>query len=149
MDQFKNVYKNWMREEVESTEVQSAKDAFLTKHFPTKPVTAAGAYWGAPAFRLALVGCMALLLVLKINPLDHATVSNPEVAQLLSVESQPAAVQEVPQTVLPSIATSNTASNPVQTQIKKLGSQMGATVAYQKSFPDAQITVVWVFPKGV
>ncbi len=148
MDQFKNVYKNWMREEVESAEVQSAKDAFLAKHFPPKPVTAAGAYWGAPAFRLALVGCMALLLVLKINPLDHATVSNPEVAQILSVESQPAAVQEAPQAAS-SIVEESTEPYPIQTQIKKLGSQMGATVAYQKSFPDAQITVVWVFPKGV
>jgi len=148
MDQFKNIYKNWMREEVESTEVQSAKDAFLAKQFPSKPVTAAGAYWGAPAFRLALVGCMALLLVLKINPLDHATVSNPEVAQLLSVESQVEAVLEAPP-VAPSTVSSNTTPKPVQTQIKKLGSQVGATVAYQKSFPDAQITVVWVFPKGV
>lgn len=149
MDQFKNIYKNWMREEVESAEVQSAKDAFLAQHFPTKPVVAAGAYWKTPVFRLALVACMAILIVLKINPLDQATVSSPEVAQLLSVQSQTAATQTAPQETSLSIIENNAESTPIRTQIKKLGSQMGATVAYQKSFPDAQITVVWVFPKGV
>ena len=77
MNELNNLYKNWIKDEVSSPDVEAAKEAFLKQKFPPAPVPASGPFWGAPSFRFALVGCMALLLVLKINPIDHATVSDP------------------------------------------------------------------------
>lgn len=137
MNDLNNLYKNWIKDEVSSPDVEAAKEAFLKQKFPPTPVPAAGAFWGAPSFRFALVGCMALLLVLKINPIDHATVLDPAQVTVPALVSENQTSSQVVD-----------ASEQPQTQIKKLGSQMGPTVAYQKNFSDVQITVVWVFPKG-
>lgn len=140
MDPFKKLYQNWMKAELESPEVQSGKEAFLEKLFPPKPVPATGPFWTLPALRFAMVGCLALFAVFQVNILNHPTVSE--------INPLGTSVQQTQATDFNPAQDSNSSENTVKTQIKKIGSQVGPTLAYQKNFSDVQITVVWVFPKG-
>ncbi len=151
MDKIQNTYKNLIREEVESPEVQKARDAFLLANFPHKAPVAAGSPWKlffSPSLRLALVGCCALLVLIKTGTIDTALnqqseiVTTPVATQSVSEVAPNSMPAEKAIPAAPEITHANS------TRIKKLSSQMGATVAYQKHFPDVQITVVWVLPQG-
>ena len=147
MSEIKNIYKNWIREEIQSPEVKSAKEAFFLDRFP-KP-QAGPSPWAfalSPSFRLAIAGCLTLVILVKVGTFETVAPPSPQ-SQIHSSDEQ----------LLPQTVTSEKSITPLQMaptyqsniKIKKLSSQMGATVTYQKHFSDAQITVLWVLPQGV
>ena len=146
MDELKNSYKNWLQDEIQDPAVKSAKEAFFRERFP-KP-QAGPSPWKAvsfsPSLRLALVGCLALLVMVKIGAFETA---GPPVSQTPSVSSDEALVSTV-STANHSVVEAVSPASENRIEIKKLGSQMGPTVAYQKHFSDVDITVLWVFPQG-
>ncbi len=157
MDKIKNLYQNLIREEIESPEVQNAKEAFLRTHFKTAP--AAAGPWKktvfAPSFRLALVGCVALAVLVKIGafettpelPVTPTQQPSLEISKEINVSEQVQAPLAAIQPAVPEKTAGTGATNFNNLKIKKLTSEMGATMAYQKHFPDVQITVIWVLPE--
>ena len=151
MDEINNLYKNLIREEVESPAVQNAKEAFLRAHFPQKAPIAAGSprkIFFSPSLRLALVGCFALVVLVKTGTIDNVIQQQNQIISTPSVIQAPDAIAPQTVTVEKVISVAPAITHDSSTHIKKLSSQMGATVAYQKHFPDVQITVVWVLPQG-
>lgn len=154
MDPIQDLYKSWVREEVESPEVQNAREAFLNERFNAAPVPSSP--WGfafSPSFRLAMVGCLALLVLVKVGAFEPTPKQIPQTIVATTEKSVPVPAEIKVEKPIAAKTASLTAQKPIvrmsNIQIKKLSSQMGATVTYQKHFPDAQITVLWVLPKGV
>ncbi len=144
MSQFKDLYKTWIKDELESPEVQNAKEAFLKNFLEEAP--AAPALWDkvlSAALNMSLVGAMALFILVKTGAFEPQPniVLMPEKVRLAKVVE---AIHNNPRGVTSKSWDEN--YNPIK--IKKLSSQMGSTAVYSKPFPDAQVTVVWVFPKG-
>lgn len=155
MDKIQSLYKSLIREEVESAKVQSAKEVFLRTHFKVAPPAATGSWKSfifAPSFRLAFVGCIALAVLVKIGAFETANQlpvipvqqAAPENLVQKSIPTQTLAAQPAVEENHPTVSPKHISN----IQIKKLTSEMGATLAYQKHFPDAQITVLWLIPQG-
>lgn len=144
MDPIKEHYKNWIRDEVQDPEVQKAKEAFIAKHFgPAAGTPQRRGFALSPAWKLALTGCLALAVLVKIGAFETAPPST-------TAERQPM-IAQTEQAAAPAQAPAPEAVNPNagKIQVKKLRSQVGSTVVYQKHFEDdVQVTVLWVFPKG-
>ncbi len=144
MDQFKDLYKNWMHEEIRHPEVQNAKEAFLERFSAETPAVPAFLNSAvSAALRMSLVGAMALFVLVKTGAFEPQpeTVLMPQPVRLAKVIES---IHRNPKSVKSTAWEENYA--PVK--IKKLSSQMGTTAVYSKPFSDVQVTVVWVFPKG-
>ncbi len=147
MSEIKSLYKNWIREEIQSPEVKSAKEAFFQNRFP-KP-QAGPSRWAfamSPSFRLAIAGCFALVILVKVGAFETVVPPTPQSQIPASDEQSFTQAVTSQKSIAPLQMTPAYESN---IRIKKLSSQMGATVTYQKHFSDAQITVLWVLPQGV
>lgn len=143
MDPIKNSYRNWIQAEVESPEAIQAREAFFRKRF--EPIAAGSprkSFLFSPSFRLAFVGCIGLFILVRIGLFNP---SDPAFDSVTSMKLSKSAVMADKSVVASPVSE----GEPRQIEIKKLSSQMGPTVAYQKNFSDVQITVVWVFPQGV
>jgi|GEM_PF-7042131 len=145
MDEFKDLYKTWIKDEVESPEAQSAKEAFF-KDFLTEP-SALPTFWDkacSGALNMSLVGAMALFVLVKTGAFEPQPdiVLMPKPVYLAKVAE---AIHNNPHSVKSKAWDEN--YSPIK--IKKLSSQMGTTAVFSKPFSDVQVTIVWVFPKGV
>lgn len=151
MDELKNLYQSWIREEVENPEVQKAKEIFLREHFEATSKPSAWALFSMPVFRFALAGCLAAFVIFKVVGIDHptpTTLLDQTEAKIDLVSTDATSALKTKPDFVSKAEEIHLNSNEIQ--IKKLGSQVGPTVAFQKNFPDdVQITVLWVFPKGV
>ena len=91
----------------------------------------------------------ALLVLIKTGTIDNVLQQQNQIISTPSVIQAPDAIAPQAMSVEKALSTEPQITHDSSTHIKKLSSQMGATVAYQKHFPDVQITVVWVLPQGV
>ena len=125
----KNFFRDYMSREVNRAHVQEEKQKFLQTFHEPAPFFEMG--WGIPSLLLAAI--FAVFFSLRVPGASHAGTSG-----TLSMVRQVEALPE----------DSTQAYKKPRVMVKRVASQAGSTMIYQKSFRDISVTVIWVFPTG-
>lgn len=131
------LYRQYLQQEVERPQVARDKAEFLETHFKPKrrPVTS---FLWAPSLAAAAIAAVWLIVGLPTGMHQPVDVTLPQTgpAYVTSTTAEP--IQEAMMPVLPGPSV----------EVKRISSQVGSTMVYQRVYQEIPVTVVWVFPKG-
>lgn len=124
------LYKKLMEEELSRPEIEQEKNLFIQKHFPSDVPVFGG-------FQM-LVPALCILAVFLVSTQLWNSRYQLEAPQAPAVHEAPVMTEAAPQA-------KPAAAVPV-TEVKRVSSEVGPTLVYQKMIQDKPITIVWVFP---
>lgn len=130
------LYRDMLREHMESLDLRREKEAFIHRHFESHPPM----IFSARAWVPALAAGMIFLVVGIVRMLPpQVQLENRPTGQYTAADAISGSVQVQP-------PSAEVVRKPVQ--VKSLSSDVGPTMVYRKIVDDVPITVVWVFPVG-
>lgn len=159
-DNFNKIYREWMEEELKCVDLEAEKKAFIKEHFDVKPPLV----WLTPALSFSAVAVVILGFAFLFNfgPFGQKALA-PNNLQVISVEGQPSnkpvplpleqpVVFEnvsagISEETLAAIKMATEQGNP-GVKVNKVSSKVGSVMVYQKTYQEAPITIVWVFPNA-
>ena len=129
----KNTFRDYISREVSRPQIQEDKKKLLQSFYQPQPFFEIG--WMIPAGALAAVFVLFLNLNLQKSLVAHSpkTFSN-----VTAAFGEPELAPENPR---------QTYKKP-RVIVKRVASQIGPTLIYQRSFRNIPVTVIWVFPGG-
>lgn len=125
------IYRSYIEDELKTPAVQEAKERFLKENFSGAP---AGIFsgFGIPAIAFATLFLLAGILAI---PSKQNFVSVPKQAPITKAV-QPLEAKSIIRETFPAL--------PAAVHVESVSSQVGPTMIYQKTYPDVDVTVVWV-----
>ena len=149
------IFRQYMADEMASREVARAKKALIQRYFTDLPPLVGRPAFFLPALGLALV-CFLLFQIEKpahkpfaepLAPAPAARTPNPanSVPLLPSTSELRVAVEkQVVEKQIEKIIPAQ--SGTLEVNIRKVSSEVGSTMVYQKTYHQMPLTVIWVFP---
>jgi hypothetical protein len=129
----KKLYRGYMASELSDAKLDEQKKKLIREHFATTPSPIFTFSFAMPAF--ALVAVFAFFFYIQKTEMAPSTEAISEVS-MPAFPSSPAELYKESLKTVPNIT------------VKRVTSQVGPTVVYQKTIHDTPVTVVWVFPEG-
>ena len=128
-EEIRKIYRDYLEEELKKPEVLEARKK-LAAHFQAAPVLS---FEPAAALAVCLLAFLFTFCYQAQRPLRE--IVRPE-TQPVMLALNPAPVQDSVKPGIPHVL------------VRKISSEVGPTLVYQKNHEDVPITVVWVFVRG-
>ena len=125
----KQIFKQYMTEELGSPEICRAKKKLIDQHFSQPPI-----FIFRPVF---LVPALSLIFTIMLIFQMHKPAVKPVTESLRTVSVEKPVLETTP--YIP---------KGLEVKVSEVSSEVGAAMVFQKTYQNAPVTVIWVFTGG-
>lgn len=136
-NEIKKAYRAWIRDEMQDPGIRREKREFIREHFEGQPLWTIRPAFAVPAFALCAV--FAFLIILR-----PGAVNLPSPGADLVTEKSIHVASAGPADILMPHQETAAGENP-SVKVKRLQSEAGPTMVYQKMDREVPLVIVWVF----
>ncbi len=146
--QFTELYREFMKRELARPEIARAKQEFIAQYFSPSPAPAFHPFSMVPA--VCLVSLFLVFFQIqqvpmepragRIRPIALQSTENVRVITAKENEKTMQAVKKTGETIMKILRP--------RVEVKRVSSNVGPTMVYQKTYQNTPVTIVWVFTGG-